>query len=152
MGFLFFFFSVEHILNMAMIMYAASLKTPNGNIVQELFKTQAPFVFDYTEFTWWKAIVCKWFNLILTFAWSYSDIFVILISVGLSTMFKRINRDLERCRGKHMSDKFWIMRRIQYRKVRVLVDHVDRALSPTIFVSVATDLLFVCAQLHNSLQ
>lgn len=135
-----------------MILHDASVQTPDRSPAKELFATQLPFVFDYTEFSWWKAITFKWFNLILTFAWSYSDLFVILISVGLSTLFKRINCDLERCRGKHMNDKFWIMRRIQYRKVRVLVGLVDKTLSPTIFVSVATDLLFVCAQLHNSLQ
>lgn len=83
-----------------MVLYDATVLTPDKNPFEELFKTQLPYVFTYTKFTWWKAIIAKWFNIILTFVWSYTDLFVILLSIGLSTLYEQINCDLEHCRGK----------------------------------------------------
>lgn len=96
---------VEHSLNVAVILFDASVNKPDKDPLNELFETQLPFVFTYTDLTWWKAIIGKWFNIILTFVWSYTDLFVILVSIGLSTLFKRINRDLER----HRSQVCWIL-------------------------------------------
>lgn len=68
--------------------------------LQELFKTQVPMVFTLTELTWWKAILSKWFNVVVTFVWSFMDLFVMIVSVGLASLFQQINLDLQQMKGK----------------------------------------------------
>lgn len=68
--------------------------------LEELFETQIPMVFTLTELTWWKAILAKWFNIIVTFVWSFMDLFVMLVSIGLTSQFQQINADLNHMKGK----------------------------------------------------
>lgn len=65
-----------------------------------LFETQVPLIFTLTELTWWKAILSKWFNIVVTFAWSFMDLFVMVVSIGLASIFKQINIDLQQMKGR----------------------------------------------------
>lgn len=91
---------VEHCLNIVSILYATTKNTPEKDPIEELFKVQLPILFTVTKFSLWKAIPSKWFNIIMTFVWSYMDLFVITVSIGLASLFKQLNADLERVRGK----------------------------------------------------
>lgn len=73
---------------------------------QELFQTQVPILFTMTELTWWKAIPSKWCNVVVTFVWSFMDLFIMLISVGLASQFKQINSDLRPIKGRVNNTKF----------------------------------------------
>lgn len=90
----------EHILSMVSIIIRVTKAEPGRDPVQELFKQQIPMVFTLTELNWWKAILSKWFNIVVTFAWSFMDLFVMLVSVGLASQFKQINSDLQLVRGR----------------------------------------------------
>lgn len=48
----------------------------------------------------WIAIVGKVTNVIATFCWNFMDLFVMIISIGLSSRFKQINKDLQRIKGQ----------------------------------------------------
>lgn len=85
---------------MVSIMVHAIKAQPPRNALQELFEIQIPFIFTLTELTWWKAILCKWFNIVVTFAWSFMDLFVMIVSVGLAAQFKQLNTDLKRAKGQ----------------------------------------------------
>lgn len=80
---------------------------PPKNPLQELFEIQVPFLFIITELTWWKAILSKWFNVVVTFAWSFMDLFVMIVSVGLAAQFKQLNTDLKRVKGQVRHIKFY---------------------------------------------
>lgn len=84
----------------SIMMQAISAKK---NPLKELFEVQIPLVFTLTELTWWKAILSKWFNVVVTFAWSFMDLFVIVVSVGLTSQFRQINADLQQMKGKVMT-------------------------------------------------
>lgn len=85
---------------MASIIMGAIKAQPRREPLIELFQTQIPMVFTLTELTWWKAILSKWFNIVVTFAWSFMDLFVMLVSVGLASQFKQINADLQLVKGR----------------------------------------------------
>lgn len=53
---------------------------------------------------------------------------------------------------KHTSEGFWILRRVQYRKVVHLINAVDNAISQIIFVTFANNLFFVCVQIVRSIK
>lgn len=84
-------------------MVSAIKADPPKNPVQQLFETQVPFLFILTELTWWKAILSKWFNIVVTFAWSFMDLFVMIVSVGLAAQFEQLNTDLKRVKGQVLS-------------------------------------------------
>lgn len=73
---------------------------PKRDPLHVLFETQIPLIFTLTELTWWKAIFSKWFNIVVTFAWSFMDLFVMVVSVGLASLFKQINFDLQQMKGR----------------------------------------------------
>lgn len=79
---------------------------PPKKPLQELFEIQVPFLFILTELTWWKAILSKWFNIVVTFAWSFMDLFVMIVSLGLAAQFKQLNTDLKRVKGRVSNFKF----------------------------------------------
>lgn len=79
---------------------------PPKNPLQELFEIQVPYLFILTELTWWKAILSKWFNIVVTFAWSFMDLFVMIVSCGLAAQFEQLNTDLKRVKGKVIYIKF----------------------------------------------
>ncbi|XP_055326853.1 gustatory receptor for sugar taste 64f-like [Sitodiplosis mosellana] len=141
---------LEHILNMVSIIMEALSKKKDP--LETLFDVQIPLIFTLTKLTWWKAILSKWFNVVVTFTWSFMDLFVMVVSIGLASQFKQINADLQQMKGKYTSEGFWMLRRIQYRKVVHLVFAVDDAISQIIFVTFANNLFFVCVQIVRSIK
>lgn len=55
---------------------------------------QLPHVFVCTSYSRVKGIIAKIINILATFMWSYMDLFLMIISVGLSSLFKQINGSL----------------------------------------------------------
>lgn len=85
---------MEHMLSIV----AAVYYTPNcPNIKDPLkmfFKSNFLYVFYYFEYSEIRGFVVKFINVISTFVWSYIDLFVIIVSIGLSHTFRRINNHL----------------------------------------------------------
>lgn len=94
----------------------------------------------------------KFLNIIATFAWSYTDLFVIVISIGLASKFEQINNDLRDIKGKSVTHEFWTEYRLYYRAVSNLILSVDAAVAKIILVSVSNNLFFICVQLLRSLE
>lgn len=94
----------------------------------------------------------KFLNILATFAWSYTDLFVIIVSIGLASKFKKINEDLMEVKSISVHPGFWSEYRLYYREVSSLVSHVDNALAKIILISVSNNLFFICVQLLKSLE
>lgn len=106
----------------------------------------------------------------MTFRWSFSDVFIMAISIGIARRYNQINERLETARGKvHlkiiffitklksnliqlMPESFWIEIRTQFLAMTELLQYLDKKVSPLTLVSCATNLYFVCFQLFNSFQ
>lgn len=97
---LFQFCAVEHVLNAFSIMYFGKVCLDRDNLFEELFRVQLSHLFILFPYSLWIAIVGKMVNVISTFCWNYMDLFIMMISVSLSTRFKQINEDLQRIKGK----------------------------------------------------
>lgn len=93
-------FLVEHLLNAFSIMYFARVCLDRDDLFEELFRVQLSHLFIIFPYSVWIAIVGKVVNVIGTFCWNYMDLFIMMISAGLSTRFKQINEDLQRIKGK----------------------------------------------------
>lgn len=92
--------SVEHILNIISIVYYAKKCLDPEDPLKEFFKSQLSQLFTFLPYSPWTAFFGKLVNVIATFCWNYMDLFVMMISIGLSSRFKQINMDLERIKGE----------------------------------------------------
>jgi gustatory receptor len=111
---------------------------------------QAWLIFSYNG---WLASLIKFFNVILTFAWSYTDLFVIIISIGLTSKFEQLNDELRKMKGRRgINADYWSEYRVYYREIVGLVAVVDKAVSKIILISISNNLFFICVQLLRSLE
>lgn len=83
-----------------MIHFVINCQTDKDAMV-ELVKQDIPYLFTYKEkIPIWQAIAAKYVCVTVTFVWNFLDIFIMTISVGLSTSFQLYNEELEQAKGK----------------------------------------------------
>lgn len=92
--------TVEHILSVISTVHYITICYRQDDPMQIFLKLQASDVFYFIPYSPWIAVVGKIVNLISTFCWNFMDLFVMIISIGLSTRFKQINDDLQRIKGE----------------------------------------------------
>ncbi|EAT48938.1 AAEL000012-PA, partial [Aedes aegypti] len=88
----------------------------------------------------------------MTFAWNFVDLFIVLVSIGLTTRFTQLNiRISERIQSrKGTTEDFWEQIRIQYVSLCDLVVLLNRSINRLVFVSYANDLYFICLQIMHA--
>ncbi|KAI8430286.1 hypothetical protein MSG28_000604 [Choristoneura fumiferana] len=90
-------------------------------------------------------------NITATLAWSYSDLFIVCISLYLSSILEGINNKLVKNKNKYSCSKFWVSMREDYSRAAQLVRAFDDVTCVVVFASFATNLIFICLQLYNLL-
>lgn len=79
--------------------------------------------------------------------------FVIIISIGLTSKFEQLNDELRKMKGiRGISPEYWSEYRVYYREIVGLIAIVDRAVSKIILISISNNLFFICVQLLRSLE
>lgn len=135
--------------------------------IRELMKIQAPHLLLFGNKVL-DSIFGKFLSVCATFLWNFLDVFIMTLSIGLSTMFKLYNAELKKAKGEvyhfqysnknkkahlkffdfqNMSAGYWNYRRIQYGKLRDLVGEVDQKITQFTILSFANLLIFTCKQL-----
>lgn len=82
------------------------MKTTNP--IKNVFMEQMPHIFHFTSYSSTKAILGKFVNVMATFAWTYMDLFIMVISVGLVTRFQQINKSLMEHKGQVRFCKYYL--------------------------------------------
>lgn len=92
---------VEHSLAVGSMVHFVIYCQPERNPLMELVKQDIPYLFTYREeIPIWQAILAKYICVTITFVWNYLDVFIVTISIGLSTLFQLFNEELEQAKGK----------------------------------------------------
>lgn len=68
--------------------------------IRNYFLAELEPLFEVVTFRAENAVFGKFVNVCTTFMWSYMDLFVMLVGIGLSSRFKQINDSLMRHKGK----------------------------------------------------
>ncbi|XP_016988472.1 gustatory receptor for sugar taste 64a [Drosophila rhopaloa] len=84
-----------------------------------------------------------------TFVWNYMDLFIMMISKGLSYRFEQITARIRKLEHEEVSESVFIQIREHYVKMCELLEFVDNAMSSLILLSCVNNLYFVCYQLLN---
>ncbi|XP_055635570.1 gustatory receptor for sugar taste 61a-like [Toxorhynchites rutilus septentrionalis] len=100
------------------------------------------------------AIYNEYVVLSMTLAWNFVDLFIMLVSIGLSTRFTQLNcRILGGIEAREpTSERFWEQIRLHYVSLCELTEVVNSAVSRLVFISYANDVYFICLQIMNASQ
>lgn len=82
------------------------------------------------------------------FAWNFTDVYLIVMSILLTEKFNCINQKLLN-NPKLKSTQFWEEQWCAYKIVCSLVDKVNELNGGTILISFFNNLYFICVQLLN---
>ncbi|XP_058446446.1 gustatory receptor for sugar taste 64a-like [Malaya genurostris] len=105
-------------------------------------------LFPYSIFS---AVYFLYISSALTLCWNFLDMFIILLSIAISTRFEQIYSHLRAMTegGLLPNEQLWIRVRIHYVSVCELLELVNRTISWLILVSCTTNLYFICLQILN---
>lgn len=143
---------IEHFATI-MSSYHFVLKCGKGNdVLADFYKGRLIQLFSITEYALWKALIGECIYFMGAFVWNYMNVFIIMISLGLSSRFKQINDELKRVKRQPMSEDYWELRRAQYRELGLLCTKVDEAIAPITTIALANNLYYICIQLMNSMK
>lgn len=87
-----------------------------------------------------------------TFLWTYADLFVIVISLGMTHQMKAFNRRLRQIKGFHLTEYEWEDYRLKYLTFGELCGMIDQTISSLALIAFSNDIFFICVQLLNSLR
>lgn len=88
------------------------------NFIENYYKRERANIFAYIKFSYWMIfplevilflifLLCylnlccmQYINFAMTFCWSFIDIFIMVLSIGMATRFNQLNERLTWARGK----------------------------------------------------
>lgn len=143
--------TLEHISSIFTYVYSAGCAKEEDK-VRTFFLYSMSLLFQIFDYSLTIAIFIKIINLTCTFIWTYMDIFVILVSLGISSKFKQLNDHMFRTKGTQQPESYWIEQRTNYQNICTLCENVDDALGVITLISFSNNLYFICIQLLNSLK
>lgn len=144
--------TLEHVLSLLTMISFVEQCAHTSNFTYEIFARQfqplQPTIHNYIP----KAFFGRFVLTVSTFLWSYSDLFIILISVALSGQMKCYNRYLELIKYRHLSEEQWEENRNYFVMFSELCGRIDQVVCKLTLVSFSNDIFFICVQLLNSLK
>lgn len=92
--------AIEHILSI-ISSFDAVMDCPKiKNIFQAYFVHNFPQIFTFFRYSHLLGVYVKFIHITSTFVWSFADLFIMMISCGLASMFYRINEKMREDKGK----------------------------------------------------
>ncbi|XP_063709343.1 gustatory receptor for sugar taste 64a-like [Culicoides brevitarsis] len=149
---------VEHALAKASAVYGYEAEAVHCNdTVINRFRYYATREYHhvFTRYGYHPAVaIAFWtFSVFLTYAWSFVDFFIIMISMGIAERFSQINELMNETYQKSSSKlgapDFWRMIRSHFNSACEILEHVDDNISSIIILSCLSNLYFICLQVLN---
>ncbi|KAF9823199.1 hypothetical protein SFRURICE_001150 [Spodoptera frugiperda] len=147
--------TMEHV--MSIISRIGRILECNGDTgvdVGEVFiKVTSPWLYELdVPYIVGLAVVLQYFNIVATATWNYADIFIVNMSLYLTSILQQINKKIAATASKnYVPASKWGELREDYTRATNLVKRFDDVLSGIVLISFANDLFFICMQLYNIL-
>lgn len=117
------------------------------DIVADYIAKHLHFTFSVFNYNHVLGFLGEYLNVSCTFYWSFIDIFIMVISIGIAHNYQQINRSLEFFRGRAAQDEVWNNFRRQYNGVSELLKFVDDELGNLLVLACFNDSYFIMVQL-----
>lgn len=144
--------STEYLLEIIHSIYVVECINEKSDKLRIYFIYDLKELFSLTEYSIYSAIFAKFLDVVSTFIWNFMDLFVMLVSVGLSTNFKQLNGFLFKLKGKQTNEEYWKTHRNNYRNLSKLCSMVDDSIGVITMISFSSHIYFICVQLLNTLK
>ncbi|PNF20286.1 hypothetical protein B7P43_G14390 [Cryptotermes secundus] len=152
-GFFTFETSGEHFLaKYTVICTVALCSDKKRDLLQLYWLMNYRFVFEFVQFSLPLAFLCEIVNFFASFYWNFIDLFVIVLSMALSSRFRLLNSLLKFSVRKVQPETFWREARENYNSLSVLTKFLDSCISSIVLLSFATNMFYICQQLYNTLR
>ena len=143
---------VEHLMSLASLAKRIinEVNACNSTLTAEFLVTRhLSHVFSIFKYNHFTGFLAEYLNFSFTFYWSFLDIFIMIISIGISFRYEKINNRIEFFRERAIPDKIWAGVRSNYNEVSELLQYVDNALDKLIILACCNDAYFILVQLLN---
>ncbi|CAH1115569.1 unnamed protein product [Psylliodes chrysocephalus] len=145
------FGTAEHILFIANGIYQSEVcNSYNISRIRAAMEVMFSNYYTFITFNAWTGIAIKMSNILATFTWIYTDLFISLLSLAMTAKFKQLVARLRS--NRVMQQKFWREIREDYQRLYLLCKKIDNHLSFLVLVSYMHNIFFLCIQLYNSLR
>ncbi|XP_050350257.1 gustatory receptor for sugar taste 64a-like isoform X2 [Nymphalis io] len=143
------------------IISATGLDCPADEFFERYILSSHGFLLKTYEYTLWLAIPIFIMSKSATILWNFQDLIIILISMGLTSRYYRMNSFVKYViryekragKGKKFGNDYcfqantWCRIRQAYVQQAALVRKIDEDLGPLVFLSNLNNLYFICLQL-----
>ncbi|KAJ8735034.1 hypothetical protein PYW08_014284 [Mythimna loreyi] len=124
------------------------------NSVGELFvRVTSPWLYELNvPYDVWLGIILQYLNILTTATWNYLDIFIVCISLYLTSIMEQINKKIILTASKnYVPASTWGVLREDYNRATNLIKLFDDVISGLVLIAFASDLFNICLQLYNVL-
>lgn len=97
--------AAEDILNTTSDVYYVKNCESDKDLLQGFFRKQLSHIFMVTDYALWKGLLGKSIRMLTAFVRNYLSMFIVIISIGLSSRFKQLNVELKRIKGQVSLDQ-----------------------------------------------
>lgn len=146
--------TVEHVLYLSSDIYNLSYEIKACNqtdidAVEVFVRKHLDFIteslpFHYNHFL---GLILEYINFSLTFYWNFLDLFIILICIGISFLFDKLNWRLQNIKGLLMNEPVWEEIRYHHNQVIDLMQIVNSSMGEAITLACFVDGYFILVQL-----
>ncbi|KAK7583683.1 hypothetical protein V9T40_004646 [Parthenolecanium corni] len=144
---------IEHVSSIATKVVDALPCTRNdSDIIEAYFLNSYKHIFTFIDYNAVIAFSVALITFIMSCAWNFMDVFIIVLSVAMTDRYRQFNQLLSTVNKKAMPVSFWRTMREAYNQLSYLTKLLDELLSPIVLLSFANNLYFICLQLLNSLK
>ncbi|KDR23821.1 gustatory receptor for sugar taste 64f-like isoform X2 [Zootermopsis nevadensis] len=143
----------EHLLEKYTVISAvARCSDTKAELIELYYLMDYSYVFQFVKFSPPLAVLCEIVNFFASFYWNFIDLFVMVLSMALSSRFRLLNNHLRLALGKVKPEEFWREVREDYNSLSVLTKYLDSCISSIVLLSFATNMFYICQQLYNTLR
>lgn len=134
------------------VLYIASeCNWTNHNFLQDFVTEHLDHIFNLLPYHHALGAIAELGNLAATFYWSFSELFVVLVSVAICYRFQQINKRIGFLRGRIVSNERWNEVRLDYVEVCELLKLVDGRLDKIILLAALNNSYLILTQSLNIL-
>uniref|UniRef100_A0A5H2X5P1 Gustatory receptor n=1 Tax=Bactrocera latifrons TaxID=174628 RepID=A0A5H2X5P1_BACLA len=119
---------------------------------ESLYRRERPHLSKVLPFNFWYLPVVEWINLTLAYPRSFTDAFIICVSVGLASRFHQLYLRIESVHNKVLPMLFWTEVREHFLELIHLMRLLNDKIAPLILLACSNNMYFICFQLFNSFQ
>lgn len=141
---------LSHVTRVHMLLYEKNLcNRTDIDVVAVYVRRHLPYIVNNLPFRYnhFAGFVIEYLTVSFTFCWNFLDLFIILTSIGIASLFEKINWRLSNYRGLFVDESVWEEIRFHHVQVQELLAYVNKLIGEMVVSACFIDGYFMLVQL-----